>query len=467
MKPTTRRRFLQSGGIVTAGMLGSAAAYPQSSGTGTDYDVIILGGGVAGLAAARSLVTAGPGLKVLLLEAGDRVGGRILTALQAQAPGGIELGARWLLGPDGSALHRDLSALGLLTEDAPLSGDDTIVFASPIDAPPPANIDRAVALKLLREYLEQRPGAALSLAELYVDAGDPRIPEALIDELAVVWGATPSELGARAALLETPAWVAHAGQRRRLLPACSALPSALARGLDGQIQLRSRATEVFWRDGLVGVYYDEFGLSRAVTAQRLIVTLPVGVLKAGDVTFTPSLPPWKAAALDGVAAGAESVAAMLFDPSLLADGSAGTGCWRSSDGRISIELLQDPGGALALRARYLAGADRALGAVDDDGLRKVTLTLLARLLARSGVEAMLLAYEGRRWHAEPLSLGAYAFSTPAAGSDRDALARAVAGTVFFAGDATAEAPHHRSLDGAYASGLRSAREVAGSLGLAV
>ncbi|WOJ94048.1 FAD-dependent oxidoreductase [Congregibacter variabilis] len=113
----SRRKILQlSAGLpALSSLLGHKAA---AQGLGTDYDVIVLGAGVAGLAAAERLVSFDSDLKVLVLEARDRIGGRVHSVRHQNSSRDAELGALSLTQAEG----RDwpvIERLGLSIDELP------------------------------------------------------------------------------------------------------------------------------------------------------------------------------------------------------------------------------------------------------------------------------------------------------------------------------------------------------------
>lgn len=343
------------------------AWHPRPSaaqGVGTDYDVLVIGAGVAGLAAANALVSADRELKVLVLEARDRLGGRVYSVEHSQALRRIEMGARFLLHPAGA----DWPALERL---------------------------------------------ALSTQE---DSGSLRV-----------------------------------------LPGMQMLVDRLAAAATGLVQLNSTVTEVLWRDGLVGVYYRNRGLESAVTARRLVCTLPSPVLASNRVRFTPDFGSTKReamAAQDSTAAvsvaflweaeGDELIAGPLLD-------SADLAIWLSPTAEAGLWLFELE--FRAQRAQTLAGQSEEL------------LCAFAgrELQQRAGIRFA----EQPRWQ-KAVDWSSDVFSGLGRGisqsdAEAEALAEPLADTLFFAGDATALATASGTVHGAFDSGERAARQVAESL----
>ena len=102
-----RRRFLQAAGLSTAALLAACNRPPTTE----RRQVIVIGAGIAGLAAARTL--ADRGHDAVLLEARDRIGGRIWTSRWSDAA--IDLGASWIHGVDGNPIAELARAVGVRT----------------------------------------------------------------------------------------------------------------------------------------------------------------------------------------------------------------------------------------------------------------------------------------------------------------------------------------------------------------
>lgn len=417
------------------------------------YDVIVIGAGVAGVAAARALAQGG--WSVVVLEAGARVGGRVHTIRDfVDVP--VEAGAEFVHG-GGAATWGDVRAAGLRTTPVPyrwswfnLAGRTRWL---PVHLMHPGvwrSFDILWSLGHLTggdrsaaRFISDKgyTGRARELAALTLTAHLP----GSVDEVGV------AGLGADGVLhLE-------GGVNHRVLDGYDSLPAHMATGLD--VRHGERVRRVAWAPDGVQVTVAggmTFGARAAVT------TLPHGVLRAGVVEFDPVLPPAKQAAVERIATGAVGKVLLAFDdrfwPARMTQLVCGDGpvtlYWPTSyatDGPAVLSAYATGPRAAAMSA---AGPDDAIDMVLDDLARLYPGVRARRLLRRARVVD---------WATDPNALGGYTFLPPGAVGSRADLAASSTGALFWAGSATTWQPVADTVEAAYLSGLRSARHVSAHL----
>ncbi|MFT6534114.1 MAG: monoamine oxidase [Alpinimonas sp.] len=251
--------------------------------------ILVIGAGLAGLAAARDLVDAGR--EVIVVEARDRTGGRVHTVAFGGAV--AELGPSWIHGADENPMTQ-------LAADA---GVETIAFDYDNqvggNAKAAAFVEELTERALDADSAEKRP-----LSDLLPDTLSAAQKWALSVEIDGEFGAEPSEL-AMAALDEGEEML---GEDVLLEQGYSAITDYLADGLD--IRLNWVVSEIDYGAEGVTVYTAD-GIE--LSANLAVITLPVGVLKAENVEFTPPLPSEKTEALDGLGSGLLDKLWLAFD----------------------------------------------------------------------------------------------------------------------------------------------------------
>lgn len=448
-----RREFLRTALGAVAGSTALLAACGESESQAAGRRVLVIGGGLAGIGAARGLQRAG--VRVTILEARRRIGGRVWSTRALGTR--LDLGAAWIHDVRGNPL----TALADRERLARVATDwDLVELRQPGGAPvPPATLARVAErsealLERLEAEAEDAPAQrTLEAAITAALAGTERTAteRATLDwllglEIPLDLAEAPGAL-ALGALAEGETY--RGGGDAMLREGTMPLVRALARGLD--IRTGTAVTRVTQRDR--GVEVRVRG-GRVLRADACIVTVPLGVLKAGDVEFDPPLPRRTQAAVRALGVG-------LLDKVFLRYGER---AWPSgatlgvigaplADTVAAVDLHQVTGEPIVAAfvggdsARELERAGRA------EALRAVTATLAEGFgAAARAPEASYVT----QWGADRWARGSYSClapgSTPA---DREALTEPI-GRLLLAGEHTStERPS--TMDGALRSGEDAAR----------
>ena len=428
------------------------------------HDIIVIGAGAAGLAAAAAL--AGPGRSVLLLEARDRIGGRIWTRLEPELAAPVELGAEFIHGdsPETTGLLREAGSAAL-----DISGEYWSLLDGRLQQRTESLLGKVRAALAAADVLSQPdmsledflagdqgralPENARAMARAFVsgfDAADPRVVS--LHSVAEEWR--------DGGMLDSSQARPLGGYHTALL--------ALRGRLDGsrvRLQLQTAVTAVRWSDGTVAVDGLRLGQPFRATARKAIITVPIGVLKApadapGAISFTPRLDSKQAA-----------LAQLLSGPVLKVGLHFRRAFWQELDrGRYAdAAFFQAPGRAfptfwtaLPVRAPLLnawtggPAAARLCGLSDDEIVRQAMDCVGA--VFGNGVPELQAAYV-HNWERDCYARGAYSYVAAGGGSARQVLATPLGGTLFFAGEATDTTGEATTVTGALRSGSRAALEV--------
>lgn len=445
--------------------------------TNSKTEVAIIGAGAAGLAAAR--VLAEHGIDVLVLEARERIGGRVFTHRDRASPIPIELGAEFI---HGSAPEVDeiLGAASLASCD--ISGRRWQVVGEGFR---PADdfwdrLDRVMGRldgkrrpdRSFQQFLDKRPGGrrlaqprrlALQFVENF-HAADPE----RISERALADGGSPGD---------------DVRERRigRVLDGYDRVIEWLAAPLGDRIRLAAIATRIRWAPGNVSIearHHD--GRSRpAVDARAAIITVPLGVLKAapgevGSIEFDPELRA-KRAALEQLAMGSVVRITLRLNERFWASEWFAKQAKTEELDTLSFLHTADEHfpiwwTAYPVRAPTLVGwhGGPGAGALSQLASEQIEDAAIASLSRQFGiptrkVRGMVDAAWMHDWEHDPFARGAYSYQT-AGGMDAPAtLARPLRGTLFFAGEAADPEGRNGTVHGAIATGRRAAAEAERSL----
>lgn len=430
-----------------------------------DADILIVGAGAAGLAAARELSFSK--LSVIVLEARDRIGGRINTYFDNGFDGAIELGAEFVHGKAPEILKlADRTRLKLIEvpnvhwyfRNAVLSKRNEFW----------SNIEEAM------DELAGYKGPDESFAE-FLDGYIHRhnIPDARSMATLYVEGfhAAHADRISVKGLIKTNRAAAEIDDESQFRPSSGYM--TLAQKLHDEavdqgasFRFETVVREVTWSANAVTVTTTS---GEQFKARRLIVTLPLGVLQSGDVTFAPRLP-GKEAAAQSLAMGQVSKVLLRFREPFWENLSLPTDEGKRGDLK-DLTFIHAPDELpptwwtqFPVRSPLLvgwAGGTRAeaLLQVSQDELLDRSLQALSHIfqLPKQSLEDSLINFYTHDWAKDPLSLGAYSY-IPVGGLDASAeLSAPIENTIYFAGEAADTAGHFGTVHGAIQSGLRAAQ----------
>jgi monoamine oxidase len=437
-----------------------------------DADVVIIGGGAAGLSAARALHDAH--LRVLVLEARDRLGGRIYTQHVRGLAVPVELGAEFVHGRVRETLEIAAEAGLVLGE---LSGAWNHIAGGSVQSP--GDEDWHVGTLLQRLDLDRTPDRPFS-AFLAGLRSDPTIPAdvvaAIPDALRYVEGfdaADPDRVGERwLALSEAASQRDDHGHQYRIPAGYDRITDALAARLPAAaIRLATVVREVEWEPGRVVVHANTI----TPAARAAIITLPLGVLTApvdgtpGPVAFRPDLGSTVRGALDGIAMGS-AVRIVLdfktpFWEALPLDGGdrpPNDLCFFSTeDDVLAVWWTSFPMQGNVLTAWVGGPRAAALARYTRDELVEQALRALGRAtgVTRTRLRSLLNGAWYHDWHSDPFARGAYSYGIVGGVDAPRVLGRPLEDTLYFAGEATDPDGRGGSVHAAIASGERAAAAV--------
>lgn len=465
----SRRTLLKSGLIGAAGLLS-----PLASGSDTEWDCLVLGAGIAGLTAAQRLASAGK--RVLVLEGSDRIGGRILTNRNLLGSS-VELGAQYIHRPPQSGLPiwEDLERCRI--ETRAISRTDCGLIYHQAWGAPKSFIDAAISAGIV------------DISNIFNDVDNFAGPDkSLRSWLTRYQSPIVRDMASLALGMEMP------GPEKRL--SIFGLQSdqlsemereseefAINQGYGTFVDRMAKGLRILKNKFIEEIHYDSKGVTvitqqgERFQAKTAVFTFALGMLKSGQVRFTPNLPAYKLRALNFVHAGHESKMSIRFKKRFWPEAiSLLTRCDESRRaGRVYFEENFGLKGRPLILNALMSGDDAArLSQLSDlQVLQKICADLNAMFPVRGGVINLVAKNADgspmivrKQWMNDPFSKGGTTYvSTDPSGHYDVRRARTDLATsyrtapLFWAGEATTVGTQPSSVHGAHWTGVRASMEV--------
>jgi monoamine oxidase len=434
-------------------------------------DIIIIGAGAAGLSAALELSRAG--LRVEIIEARDRVGGRMFTLNDPALNHSVELGAEFVhgLAPEiwlpvqqhnlkVTEVKGDLwcSIDGKLERCNFFAKADKILSAMDDDFDAKNKQDESFLDFLARRFPGKDHEEAKQWATGYISGFNAADPGLVSARWLVNSRRSDEQIEGERAFHIAGGYKSLVDIFLRELNDCKV-----------EVRLNTIVTGIKWRSGSVEILANGPQPETSFVASRALVTLPLGVLQSsGFVRFEPELPREKSDALQKLAMGKVVRVALCFRERFWQD-LHGTSDSRSlanlsflfsRDNLFPTWWTQMPdtipiitGWAAAKSAEKLAGMGK------QEVIDTVVQSLSSLLhVETSFVQSQLASAYFHDWDSDPFSQGAYSYIKVGGEGSQRTLGSPIANTLFFAGEATDISGHNGTVHGAIASGQRAARE---------
>lgn len=434
----SRRAFLSASAGLTLvpftfaswpGARARAATLPR------DADVVVIGAGAAGIAAARRIQAAGR--RVIVLEASAQIGGRCATdSATFDVP--LDLGARWLHTPESNVLVKLARGAGI--DVAPSPSQKLRIGRR--------NARAAETEELLATFV--RATRAIDEA---ARRGDMSCASVLPKDLGDWSGTVDFALGAYATgkdLKDLSALDQSRAEDRAISVATrqglGALMGKLGEGVP--VVLSTPATRVTWSGRDVGV---ETSAGR-VAARAVIVTVSSNVLNSGAIKFTPELPKRQLDAAAKLTLGSYDRIALELKANPLGLGRDELMIEQSTTTRTGA-LFANIGGSSLCTIDVAGSFGRSLAAQGEAAMTGFATEWLTKLFG-SDVKNAIQRSKATRWDTSPFILGAMSAAAPGGQASRRVLAEPM-GSLFMAGEATHETLWG-TVDGAWETGERAA-----------
>lgn len=437
----TRRGFLVASAALAAMpvLRATAANLPREA------DIVVIGAGAAGIAAARRIMATGR--KVIVVEAASRIGGRCITdGTTFDTP--FDRGARWMHNPDTNPMIRLARNAGLDVLPAPLGQKMRIGRRN---ARPGETEQFLAALVRANRAIDEAARGKL----------DTSCASVLPKDLGDWAGAVEFVLGASFAgkdLKELSAIDKGRAQDRNVAIACrQGLGTLVAKlGEQAPVARSTPASRIAWSNRDVKVETQ----AGQIAARAVIVTVSTNVLTSGAIKFTPDIPKRTSDAASKLGLGSYDRIMLQLPGNPLGLSHDDILIEQSNSTRTAL-MFANIGGSSLCSIDVGGAFGRDLSGQGDKAMTAFAREWITKLFG-SEAAAAVQKTSATRWNASPFVMGAMSAASPGGQLSRKILSEPI-GNVFLAGEATHETLWG-TVDGAWESGERAAEAALRKIG---
>ncbi|XP_031215428.1 lysine-specific histone demethylase 1B isoform X1 [Mastomys coucha] len=464
--------FMTRKGLINTGVLTVGAGQHLLPKHYHNKSVLVVGAGPAGLAAARQLHNFG--MKVTVLEAKDRIGGRVWDdksfkgVVVGRGPqivnGCINNPVALMCEQLGISMHKLGERCDLIQEGGRIT-DPTIDkrmdfhFNALLDVVSEWRKDKTLLQDVpLGEKIEEIYRAFVKESGIQFSELEGQVLQFHLSNLEYACGSSLHQVSARS-WDHNEFFAQFAGDHTLLTPGYSTIIEKLAEGLD--IRLKSPVQSIDYTGDEVQVTTTD-GMGHS--AQKVLVTVPLAILQRGAIQFNPPLSEKKMKAINSLGAGIIEKIALQFPFRFWDSKVQGADFFghvppsASQRGLFAVFYDMDPQQSV-LMSVITGEAVASLRTMDDKQVLQQCMGILRELFKEQEIPDPT-KYFVTRWNTEPWIQMAYSFvKTFGSGEAYDIIAEEIQGTVFFAGEAT-NRHFPQTVTGAYLSGVREASKIA-------
>jgi monoamine oxidase len=448
-----KRQFIKLAIASAAGL--SLYPYGKARAAGFSADVIVIGAGMSGLAAAKDLQSKGK--KVILLEAQNAIGGRTVTDRSLGVP--LDLGASWIHGVNKNPIAAIASSLNLATSPTNYDAIQRYDYdGREITDTEDTLVDKNYSTLMSAVSKAQRAAKQDQSLGVTINSINATKTYTPFEQRAIQYSVNTEiehDYAADVSVMSLKYWDQDSdfgGQDVLITQGYDQITSYLASGLD--IRLSTIVTEINYAKTTVNVMTS----NGTYTAPKLIITTPLGVLKKGVIKFTPSLPASHTTAIGRLGMGLLNKLYLRFPYKF----------WNNQEqllGYIGLEKgrwaewydLQHVTNQPILLGFNSASFAATAEAYTDQQTVASAMSVLRTIYGAAAPDP--LGYKMTRWGKNSWSFGSYSYvalgSSP---SDCDVFTKSINSRLYFAGEHTNRA-YIGTVHGAYLSGLRASGQI--------